>query len=151
VIAILEFVQTAKQHELLKRFEPRHLEKLAGLAKEVQFRPNQVIFQQGQKVQFFYLITQGMVVLDSVKGSQRVNVQTLNPGDAMGWSAVSDGDDGAHFEARAVAPVRAFAFDGGQLRAACESDPVFGYVMMRALLSLVCERLDATRMQMNHL
>jgi CRP-like cAMP-binding protein len=67
----------------------------------------------------------------------------------MGWSAVTDVNQGAHFDARALSPVRAIAFDGAQLRAACESDRSFGYEMMKALLALVTERLDATRIQLS--
>jgi len=150
VIGILEFFEAAKEHELLKRFESRHLEKLAGLAREVAFERNHIIFSQGEKAGLFYLVIEGTVVLEAVEEGRRVSVQTLRAGDAMGWSAVTDANEGAHFEARSLAAVRAIAFNGAQLRAACESDPAFGYVMMKALLSLVCERLDATRMQMSN-
>jgi CRP-like cAMP-binding protein len=150
VIGITEFFEAAKEHELLRRFESRDLERLAGLARAAQFDRNQIIFREGEKTGLFYLIIQGSVALESVRKGQRVAVQKLHKGDAMGWSAVTDGADGAHFDARALEPVRAIAFDGAQLRAACESNPAFGFVMMKALLSLVCERLDATRMQMSN-
>jgi CRP/FNR family transcriptional regulator, cyclic AMP receptor protein len=145
VIGILEFFEAAREHELLKRFESQHLEKLAGLAREVQFSSDHIIFQQGEKVSLFYLVIQGSVALESSEGPRRVTVQALHAGDAMGWSAVTDANQSAHFNARALSTVHAIAFDGAQLRAACESDPYFGYVMMRALLSLVTERLDALR------
>jgi len=145
MMGILEFFDAAKEHDLLKRFEPQHLEKLAGLAKDAEFGCDHIIFQQGEQVSSFYLVIQGSVALESTAGARRVTVQSLQAGDAMGWSAVTGPDHGAHFDARALAPVRAIAFDGAQLRAACESDPSFGYVMMRALLSLVTERLDAIR------
>jgi CRP/FNR family transcriptional regulator, cyclic AMP receptor protein len=145
MIGILEFFDAAKEHELLKRLESRHLEKLAGLAREAEFRSGHIIFHQGEQASYFYLLTQGSVALESIAKGRRVTVQTLQAGDAMGWSAVTEPDHSAHFEARALTPVRAIAFDGAQLRAACESDPSFGYVMMRALLGLVTERLDAIR------
>ena len=149
MIGIPEFFEAAREHELLKRFEPRDLERLAGLAREAEFKPDQTIFRQGEKTGIFYLIIQGSVVLEAGEGDRRMTVQTLHPGDAMGWSAVTDSDDRAHFAARALEPSRAIAFDGVQLRAACDSHPTFGYVMMKALLSLACERLDATRAQMS--
>ena len=149
VISLLEFFEAAKRYELLKHFESRHLEKLAGLAREAQFKSNHIIFSQGEKACFFYFLVEGKVALESVTAGQGEVVQTLEAGDALGWSAVTDAKDGAHFAARCLTPVRAFAFDGAQLRAACESDPAFGYVMMKALLGLVCERLDATRMQLS--
>jgi CRP/FNR family cyclic AMP-dependent transcriptional regulator len=149
VIAIPEFFEAAKGHELLKRFESRHLEKLLGLAREAEFARDHIFFRQGEKACFFYLIVRGSVALESAARGHRVTVQTLLSGDAMGWSAVTDANEGAHFDARALEPVHAIAFDGAQLRAACEADPAFGFVMMRALLSLVSERLDASRLQMS--
>ncbi len=148
MISIQEFIEAAKGQELLKRFEPQHLEKLAGLAREVRFTRNQVIFREGVNPGFFYLILEGSVALEIIATGQSVLFQTLHAGDAMGWSALIDADGGAHFEARALAPTRTIAFDGAQLRAACESDPAFGYRMTRALLTLVTERLDASRMQL---
>jgi CRP-like cAMP-binding protein len=149
VIGIPEFFASVREHQLLQGFESRYLEKLVGLARAADFPTDAVIFRQGEKTAQFYLITQGSVVLEvAAKGASFI-VQTLYAGDAMGWSAVT-GMGGANFDARAIAPVRTIAFDGAQLRAACESDPSFGYVMMKALLSLVSERLDATRIQIGN-
>ena len=66
----------------------------------------------------------------------------------MGWSSLVESEGGAHFQARVISPARALSFDGAALRDTCESDPAFGYRMMKALLSLVTERLDASRMQL---
>ena len=38
-------------------------------------------------------------------------------------------------------------FDGSFLRRACDEDPAFGYALMKRLLTVITERLDATRMQ----
>ena len=55
---------------------------------------------------------------------------------------------GKHFKARTLEPVRALSFDGGRLRQACEQDAAFGYALMRQLLTVVSERLQATRLQL---
>ena len=143
-----EFLALAKEQDLLQGFEPRHLERLAGLAKEVRFHRDQIIFREGERHGFFYLIVEGSVVLEIVATGRSVLLQTLHSGDAMAWSSLLDSNKGAHFEARALAATRALAFDGAQLRAACESDPAFGYAMMKALVGLLAERLDASRMQL---
>jgi CRP-like cAMP-binding protein len=59
LINVVEFFEAAKEHELLKRFESRHLEKLAGLARGAEFQRDHIIFHQGEKTSFFYLMTQG--------------------------------------------------------------------------------------------
>jgi hypothetical protein len=40
------------------------------------------------------------------------------------------------------------AFPAEQIRAACESDPALGYALMKRLLEIVTERLDAMRMRL---
>jgi len=144
VIGITEFLENTSYCEFLKGLERRHLERLAGLAKEVRFKEGQVIFREGERHGRFYLLSEGEVALEA-GGSTLVQ---LKPGDAMGWSSLVGCEGGAHFEARALTPVRALAFDGAQLAAACEADPAFGYFIMKALLGVVTERLDATRLQL---
>jgi CRP-like cAMP-binding protein len=148
VIGIVEFIESTRGHAVLEGFEPQDLERLAALAKEVRFKRDQVIFREGENHGRFYLILDGSVVLEMTAGGHAMSLQTLHGGDAMGWSSLVEPGGGAHFAARVISPVRALSFDGPQLRAACEADPAFGYRMMKALLSLVTERLDASRMQL---
>jgi len=144
MIGITEFLASTAECDFLKGLERKHLERLASLAKEVRLKRGQVIFEEGEQHGRFYLLTEGQVALETGK---RVLAQ-LKPGDAVGWSSLVGSQGGAHFRARAVAPVRAITFIGAQLAAACEADPVFGYFIMKALLSVVTERLDATRLQL---
>jgi len=62
----------------------------------------------------------------------------------MGWSALTK-EARAHFQARALSPVSTIAFPSERLRKACERDPAMGYLLMKRLLEVVTERLDATR------
>jgi CRP-like cAMP-binding protein len=73
-------------------------------------------------------------------------VQTLSAGDELGWSALLMGS-GKHFQARALEPVEALAFEGSELLAACKEDTAFGFAFMQRLLAVVAGRLQATRLQ----
>jgi len=148
MIAIEDFIQATKGQSILEGFEPQDFERLAALAKEVRFKRDQIVFQEGQQHGHFYLVLDGSVMLEMTAAGHPVSLQTLHGGDAMGWSSLIAPDGGAHFSARVTAPVRALSFEGSQLRATCEADPAFGYRMMKALLTLVTERLDASRMQL---
>ena len=55
------------------------------------------------------------------------------------------GDEGKQFQARALEPVQAIAFDGARLRHACAEDYAFGFAFMRAIAAVVSERLHAVR------
>jgi CRP-like cAMP-binding protein len=74
-------------------------------------------------------------------------VQTLNAGDELGWSSMLM-RSGKHFQARALDPAVALAFDSDELHKACREDPSFGYALMYRLLGVVSQRLQVTRLQL---
>jgi CRP-like cAMP-binding protein/hydrogenase maturation factor len=129
---------------LLRDLDPQQLRKLLPLAQEEYFAAGDTIFGSGEQSLFLHLIVSGEVGLydDSLK--PRVKVQTLTSGDAAGWSALTLEAE-THFQARALTAVSTLAFDGAQMRAACERDPVMGFALMKGLLEMVTERLDAVR------
>jgi CRP/FNR family transcriptional regulator, cyclic AMP receptor protein len=148
VIDIYDFIEAAKTHDLLNTLEPPHMEKLLGLAKEVRFGPDEVVLRDGAKPGFLYFILQGKVALEILTQERSLLVQVLEAGDAMGWSSLMDGVGGGDFQARSLEPVRALAFEGPQLRAACESDPGFGFSMTKLAFGLIADCLDAARVRL---
>ena len=139
-------LEAIKDQGLLRNLDPHHVHKLAAFALESSFKSEHVIFRERDVTGYFYLITSGSVVLESVAPARHIPVQTLHRGDTFGWSSLI-GSGPAHFQARALSPVTAVAFDGAEVRAACEHDPRFGYAIMKRLLEVVTERVDASRHQ----
>jgi len=138
---------TLRAHRFVEGFQPEHIEKLASLAGVVQFEKNAVVFREGAESSFFYLLLSGSVVLEVATAGRMLRVQTLGKGEELGWSSMLPATS-KHFQARALEPVAALAFDGARLRAACDEDCGFGYAMMRRTLKVVSARLKATRMQL---
>ena len=138
---------TLSHHPFVHEFEPRHVERLADLAKEVRFERDQILFREGDDASEFYLIVNGLIALEIAAPGHTFRVQTLFAGDELGWSALLMGR-GKHFQARILDRVDALAFEGSELLAACEQDTLFGYTLMRRLLAVVAERLQATRLQL---
>jgi CRP/FNR family cyclic AMP-dependent transcriptional regulator len=134
-------------YRLLSALDPQQLRKLIPLAQDHQFAGGRIIFPAGAKSVFLHLIVSGDVALEATSGNQTVPVQTLYAGDAMGWSSFI-GEGLTHFQARALSPVSTIAFQGDQLRAACDSDPALGYALMKRLMELATERLDAMRLKL---
>ena len=89
-------------------FQPKHLEKLAALGSFVYFSKDEIVFQEGDDDSKFYVILSGKVALELSSGGQRILVDTLYPGDELGWSAVLERKK--QFRARALEPVEATAF-----------------------------------------
>jgi CRP-like cAMP-binding protein len=53
-----------------------------------------------------------------------------------------------HFDARALEPVGAIAIDADCLRAKAETDPAFGYLLMKRIAAVILDRLQATRVRL---
>lgn len=137
-----------RQHPFVEDFKPEHIERLRALAREVDFERDQTIFREGDDTHEFYLIVSGRVALEMQEPDHVLRVQTLNAGDELGWSSILMGR-GKYFQARALDPVQALAFDGGQLLEACRADTGFGFAFMYRMLGVVSERLQATRLQLH--
>ena len=134
-------------HPFVFDFSPEHRTRLAALAKEVHFEPDQVIFREGDDYSVFYLLGKGMVALELEVPGHVLRVQTLYAGDVFDWSALLP-HAGKHFQARALDAVTALAFEGDQLLASFRADPQFGLVFMLRLMGVVSERLRNTRLQL---
>lgn len=134
-------------HPFVFDFSPEHRTRLAALAKEVHFEPDEVIFREGDDYSVFYLLGKGMVALELEVPDHVLRVQTLYAGDVFDWSAVLR-HTAKHFQARALDRVSALAIEGEDLLASFQTDPEFGIAFMLRLMAVVSERLRATRVQL---
>jgi CRP-like cAMP-binding protein len=141
-----ELERAAEAYPLLAGLAPEHLANLLEIAEERHFDKDEIIFREGTKSEYLFLITSGTVGLEIAAGGKRILVQTLGSGDAMGWSALAE-QAKTHFQARPLSRVRAIAFNCARLAIAFQGDPNLGYEIMKRLLELATERLDHTRMQ----
>ncbi|MFF0341316.1 Crp/Fnr family transcriptional regulator [Kribbella sp. NPDC004875] len=124
---------------------PSRREFLLRTAGEVEYDDGERLFDEGGPADRCWLIRHGRVALDTaVPGRGQVVLQTLGPGDLLGWSWLVP-PYRWHFGARAVGTVRATAFDAEQLRLLADQDPALGYALTRQLLVVVLDRLQSTR------
>lgn len=133
------------QHPFLVGLDPKFLARIAERATEMKFQPNDIVFHEGDSANCLYLIQSGKVVLESPTGpNKKVPVQELQSGDALGWSWLFPPFTSL-FQARALAPTRMIACDGGHLLVTCEENHDFGYELMRRVAQVVIQRTQAAR------
>ena len=70
-------------------FWPEHVARLASMASEVHFQPGELIFHEGDRSSFFYLLVSGNVALEVVPPGRPVRVATLVAGEVLGWSSLT--------------------------------------------------------------
>jgi len=137
--------------ELLAGFPPfdrltaEHRAAVALTARLVAFPAGSILFAEGEPAAGCWLIKTGHVGLGTeVPGRGQVVVQTLGPGDVLGWSWLVP-PHVWQFTATAMTYVTAVELDTAELRALAESDPALGYPLALTLFEVVVARLQNTR------
>ncbi|TMC12349.1 MAG: cyclic nucleotide-binding domain-containing protein [Chloroflexi bacterium] len=126
----------------------RYQELIAGCARFVRFDADVAIFLEGQPADRFFVLREGRVTLEVFSPERgRIVVQTLGPGDALGWSWLFP-PYRWHLDAMARERVAAVAFDGACLRGKCHEDHLLGHLLMERFGDLMLQRLQATRLQL---
>ena len=132
-------------HPFLTGMSRTHLALLADCAIAAHFEKGQTILREGEFANGVYLIESGEVVLESGEQSgQPVVVDTIGPGDPLGWSWMFPPYIW-RFTARAIEPIDAIFFDGNTLREYCEKDHSLGYELLKRTALVMLRRLQASR------
>lgn len=133
---------------MLRDLAPRHLELLAGCARNVRLAAGASLAREGQPADHFFLIQEGRVAVEVQNpGGPPITVQTVGPGEFFGWSWLAP-PYRWRFDGRAVTATRALQFDGACLRGKCEADHELGYQFLRSMVQTMAARLEAARLQM---
>ncbi len=136
------------QHPFLAGLQPEHLRTHTDNAILMSWLPGEMIFREGEPANRFYLIRQGKVALESCKRDEAPGlIQCVGAGDVLGWSWLFP-PYYWHFDARAVEPTSAIFFYGTRLREKSEESPELGYELMKRMVAVIIQRLQATRRQL---
>ncbi len=135
-------------HHCFKGLEQRYIDMIAKKASNVSFNQGDVIFQESDKAENFYIIQEGIVALQARLDPDRdpITIQMIGEDDTLGWSWLFPPYTW-HFDARAVAPIKAISLDGVFIRAKCEEDHDLGYELLKRFAHIIQQRLQAVRLQ----
>lgn len=139
------------EHPFLAGMSPRLIGVLAGCASNVRFGAGEFLLREGRSAERFYLIRRGRTAIELfIPERGPVTLQTVGEGDLLGWSWLIE-PYRWRFDARALEPVSAIAFDGKCLRRKCEQDHELGYELLRRLAGELAQRLEAARLHIQDL
>ena len=137
------FYAIVAQQPFLKGLNAHQLQMLTDSAIEIKFEPGQSIFQEESPANRFYLILEGKVVVESkLKERGTIPIQTLGPGDELGWSWLLPSSY-LLLSARALEPTRTIFFYGTHLRKQCEQDHELGYQLMQRIAEVATQCVRA--------
>ena len=132
----------------LATLPPEHRATMAGCARLRVFYPGDRLLSEGDAADEFFLIRSGAVAIETeVPGRGTVTLETLGPGEILGWSWLVPPYRSA-FGARALDAVHVIALDGACLRGKCERDPALGFDLLKVVATVFVRRLEETRMRL---
>ncbi len=135
-----------KKHPFFKDLDQKHLDFIVGCASNVRFKEGEIIVREEKSADKFYLIRGGKVAIFIAK-PRSITIQTIYEDDILGWSWLIP-PHRYRFSARAMEDTRAIALDGKCLREKCETNHELGYELLKRLVSVFAQRLEATRLQL---
>jgi CRP/FNR family transcriptional regulator, cyclic AMP receptor protein len=132
-------------HAFLEALSEQHRMRLASGVRAFRAAPGEYLAREGEPAHAFYLIQAGHVGIGTHLGERgAVPIQTLGPGDVIGWSWLLP-PYLWQFDARAEGAVQGLVFDAAWLRDQCEQNHELGYHLLKQLLAVVGSRLAACR------
>ena len=135
-----------KEHAFFKDLKPDYSTFITGCASHKVFKAGEAILNEGEPADKFYLIRSGKVQI-YISAPHQITIQTIGGGDILGWSWLIP-PYRYRFSAKALENTRAIALDGKCLRGKCENSPDLGYELLKRLMGVFTQRLEAARMQL---
>ena len=137
-----------REHPFFQGLEDSYIQLIVECAKNMRFDEGKVLFRQGEPADHFYLIREGLVAVElMIPQHGFTTVQTAGGGEVLGWSWLFP-PYRWYFDARALEPTRALAFDGKCLRTKCEEDHDLGYEFFKRFARIMTQRLEAKKLQL---
>ncbi len=135
-------------HAFFSGLDDSFMKFLSDSATQLRVKKGDVLFQQGERADKFYLLRNGQmsVQVPALMGPT-LEIQTLGEDQILGWSWLIS-PYRWNFQARALDDSDLLEFDGSAILARCEEDPKFGYELLKRFAALMSERLDAARQKM---
>ncbi|MGA8543512.1 MAG: cyclic nucleotide-binding domain-containing protein [Thermoplasmata archaeon] len=135
-------------HHFFRGTDPEFLSLLGATAYSRSFEPGTLLVREGDPADEFLAVFSGKVALEIiVPGRPRTTVQTVGPGEVIGWSWLFP-PHRWRIDARALKPTRTLGFGAAHLRAVLDEHPVDAYRFLLRLLPVIAQRLENTRLQL---
>lgn len=135
-----------REHPFFKGLDAKYIDIIVGCSSNKIFKADEVILKEGDPADKFYIVRSGKIAV-YIDQPRNITIQTIQEGDILGWSWLIP-PYLYRFSAKAVENTRTVALDGKCLREKCEKNSEMGYVLLKRLVNILAERLEATRLQL---
>jgi len=137
-------VEVLGQAPFFSALTPAQLERVAALGRARSFPQDTRIYTVGDAVDDFYVLAEGMVRFTLGLGKRDTAAgDIIRRGDVFGWAPLVEGHPRRIATAYCLTACEVIAIDGEALVRLMESDPAFGYALLKKLAVLLTSELVA--------
>lgn len=142
-----ELVRKLEAHPFLRGVAGEVLRRLATISREERFKPEALMFREGDAAETLFLLESGRVALElNVPGKGPTRLESLRAGDIVGLSWLFS-PYRWHLDARIIEPATVLAIDATILREWMNEDTTLGLAVATRLIRQLYERLERVRLQ----
>ncbi len=122
------------------------IERLVGIAGITSVDTGALLFREGDREDFMYVILEGQLNLDGYVPTQGTHcIYTADPLDILGWSSMTPIVRQRTASATAISPVKLLRFDSVALRHMCDEDHDLGYLIMKRIANVCASQYLVNR------
>ena len=135
-------IEYLKRISVLDNLTQPMLENMRPLTQLNLFGERHVIYEEGEKADYFYMLLKGKVILE-VEASEviMISLDAVKPGYSFGWSALLPGSKHKSY-AICVEPCEMMAVPGGKFLELLDNDHTIGYKFMKRVVSILEGRVE---------
>lgn len=143
----LDLIQVIQNIPWFVDLSPIQVERLVSIAGIRQVSQGELLFHEGDREDFMYVILEGQVNLESyVPSHGQLFIYTADPLDILGWSSMTPVVRQRTATGCAASPVKLLTFDSVALRKMCDEDHDLGYLVMKRLANVVASQYLVNRL-----
>ncbi len=141
-----ELIESIQNIPWFLDLDPTQIERLAGIAGIRSIAEGELLFREGDREDFMYVILEGQLGLDAYVPSQGThNIYTADPLDILGWSSMTPVVRQRTASATALSPVRLLRFESSALHRMCDEDHDLGYLIMKRIANVCASQYLVNR------
>jgi len=142
-----DLIQAMKNIPWFVDLKPDQVERLASIAGIREVPQGELLFHEGDREGYMYIILEGQVSLQSYVPSHGfLYLYTAEPLDILGWSSMTPVVRQRTATGCALFPVKLLTFDSEALRRMCDEDHDLGYLIMKRLANVVASQYLVNRL-----
>lgn len=128
-----------KQKDIFGSLSKDFVKEIMDIAETSSFQAGELLFQEGNPADWFYILLQGRVKLSLGQTGQVVYVVS-NAGEAFGWSSLI-GRPSYSASAECVTATKLLKFDKEKVQNIAEKDTANGLTLFKSLAAILGDRL----------